>query len=180
MLNRTRLKQAFELLGSDLAKRGLLLEIAVYGGSALMLQFDWRRNTQDVDAVATAGHDGRLLAPSLGVVALAMDLPPDWLNNAVGMFTPLHEDETFFDFAGEYPRNRPGLRVLVARPTYLLAMKLKALANLNRGDRDLDDARALAKELRIGDVHELHDLYVSIHREAPSAAVKRRLASVLE
>ena len=39
MLDRTRLKKAFGLLGEDLARRGLFLEIAVYGGSALVLQF---------------------------------------------------------------------------------------------------------------------------------------------
>lgn len=180
MLDRTRLKEAFGLLGVDLARRGLFLELAVYGGSALVLQFDWRQTTQDVDAVVTASYDERLLAPSLAVVASAMDLPGDWLNNAVGMFTPLHEDDALFEFAGEYPQERPGLRVLVARPTYLLAMKLKALANFGRGDRDLADARALAAELGVETIASLQDLYASIHREAPSDTVKRRLAAVLD
>ncbi len=180
MLDRTRLKEAFGLLGEDLARRGLFLELAVYGGSALVLQFDWRQTTQDVDAVVTASYDERLLAPSLAVVASAMDLPGDWLNNAVGMFTPLHEDAALFEFAGEYPRERPGLRVLLARPTYLLAMKLKALASLDRGDRDLADARALAAELGIDATAALQDLYVSIHRELPNETVRRRLAAVLE
>ena len=46
MLDRPRLKEAFGLLGEDLARRGLFLELAVYGGSALVLQFDWRQTTQ--------------------------------------------------------------------------------------------------------------------------------------
>ncbi len=180
MLDRTRLKEAFGLLGEDLARRGLFLEIAVYGGSALVLQFAWRQTTQDVDAVVTTSYDERLLAPSLAVVASALDLSGDWLNNAVGMFTPLHEDASLFEFAGEYPQDRPGLRVLLARPTYLLAMKLKALSSFDRGERDLADARALAATLGIDAIATLEDLYVSIHREAPNETVRRRLVAVLE
>ena len=41
----------------------------------------------------TAKYDE--LAPFLFVVASAMDLPADWLDNAVGMFTPLHETILF-------------------------------------------------------------------------------------
>ena len=46
MTNRTRLKEAFGLIGEDLARRGLFLEVAVYGGSALVLQFDRRQTTE--------------------------------------------------------------------------------------------------------------------------------------
>ncbi|MBB5765248.1 hypothetical protein ABEV34_12620 [Methylorubrum rhodesianum] len=35
--DRTRLLQALELLGADLSARGLFVELAVYGGGALML-----------------------------------------------------------------------------------------------------------------------------------------------
>ena len=180
MLDRQRWKQACALLGDALARRQLFLELAGYGGSARIMRFDWRRTTQDVDAVVTAGYDERLLGPSVAAVAEAMDLPADWLNNAVGMFTPLHEDATLFEFAGEYPRSEPGLRVLAARPTYLLAMKLKALGSFERGGRDLEDAKALAVELGIDDAAALETPYVSIHREAPSDTVRRRLAAVLE
>ena len=180
MLDRTRLKEALGLLGEDLARRGLFLELAVYGGSALVLQFDWRQTTQDVDAVVTARYDERLLVPSLAVVASAMDLPADWLNNAVGMFTPLSEDETLFEVSGNYPGlGTPGLRVLVARPHYLLGMKLLALANLDRGDRDMEDARRLARELGIVDVDALRGLYASIHGEPPTAGLLTSFASVL-
>lgn len=179
MLDKKRLKQAFERLGADLALRGLMIELAVYGGSALVLQFEWRRSTEDVDAVVRPGYDERLLVPSVAAVAAEMDLPDDWLNNAVGMFTPLEESETLFEIAGDYPEDRAGLRVLVARPRYLLAMKLKALGNLGRGEKDIADARALAAEVGIADLATLEELYLSIHGEAPHDEVRRRLAAVL-
>lgn len=110
-----------------------------------MLQFAWRRATEDVDAVLRAGYDEAALAPSVKRAAERMNLDPDWLNDAVGMFTPLEEDETLFALSGTDPTGgAPGLRTVVATPAYLLAMKLHALQSLDRGGRDLTDARARA------------------------------------
>ncbi|BAU90698.1 hypothetical protein MPPM_2093 [Methylorubrum populi] len=179
--DRTRLLQALERLGADLSARGLFVELAVYGGGALMLQFAWRRGTDDVDAVVREGFDEAALAPSVGRVAEQMGLPPDWLNNAVGMFTPLDEDESLFAAAGLYPaEGTPGLRTFVATPRYLLAMKLHALRNVDRGDRDLRDARQLAAHLGIRDAQALHDLYVSVYDEAPADETSLRFRSVLQ
>ncbi len=178
--DRGRLVEAFEHLGRDLASRGVFLELAVYGGSAIMLHFAWRKSTEDVDAVLRPGYDERLLARSAERVAALMDLPDDWINDAVGMFTPLSEDETLFEVSGNYPGlGTPGLRVLVARPHYLLGMKLLALANLDRGDRDMEDARRLARELGIVDIDTLRGLYASIHGEPPTAGLLTSFASVL-
>jgi hypothetical protein len=180
MLDRERLCLAFEHLGQDLARKGVFLEIAVYGGSAIMLQFAWRRSTEDVDAVVRQGYDERSLAASVAHVAEQLGLSHDWLNNAVGMFTPLNESETLFEASGVYPGSGdPGLRVLLARPHYLLAMKLKALANLDRGDRDLSDARSLAAEIGITEHEDLRRLYVSIHDEEPRAAIALHFPAVL-
>ena len=179
MLDRERLQLAFAMLGEDLASRQIFLEVAVYGGSAIMLQFDWRRATEDVDALVRTGFDERSLRPSILHVAEQLDLAPDWLNNAVGMFTPLKEAATLFDFSGAYPAQNPGLRVFVAKPHYLLGMKLQALSNLDRGDKDLLDAQRIAIELNLRTVEELAELYVSIHDEAPSSALLRQFAAVV-
>ena len=181
MLDRARLKQAFALLGEDLARRQIFVELAVYGASAIILQFDWRRTTEEVNAVVRSGDAESLLQASVFHVARLMNLPPDWLNNAVGMFTPLQEDDAFFAISGTYPAgDNPGLRVLVARPNYLLAMKLHALSSLDRGDKDMADARALASELDVGDVETLRRLYVSFQRAEPRDEIVRQLPSVLE
>lgn len=180
MLDRTKLQHAFGLLGEDLLARGLFIEIAVYGGSALMLQFEWRQSTEDVDAVVREGYDEALMVPSVVKVASQLGLEVDWLNNAVGMFTPIDECEDLFDVAGNYPSlGQPGLRVLVATPRYLLAMKLQALRSLDRGERDLDDARHLAIGLGIADEAGLHELYVAVHGEKPHQDASSRFPSVL-
>lgn len=173
--------RAFELLGADLVRRGHFVELAVYGGGALMLQFAWRRTTEDVDAVVREGFEEAALAPSVRHVAEQMGLEPNWLNNAVGAYTPLDEDEAWFTASGSYPTGQaPGLRVFLAKPHYLLAMKLQALASLDRGDRDLDDARALARHLNLHETDELHRIYRSIYDEAPPADASHRFRSVVE
>ena len=178
--DRARLVEAFTLLGDDLARRGAFIELAVYGGSAIMLQFAWRLATEDVDAVVRQGTEEPVLAPSVAAVARRMGLSPDWLNDAVGMFTPLDEPDDLFELSGSYPPgDRPGLRVFVAKPRYLLAMKLKALSSLDRGDRDLVDARALAADLGLRDVEALRKLYLSIHGEEPSRERSLRFPGVV-
>lgn len=180
-LDRPRLLEAFEALGADLAEHGRFVELAVYGGGALMLQFAWRRATEDVDAVVRAGYDESALAPSVIRVAERMGLEADWLNDAVGMFTPLEEDETLFAVSGTYPTGgTPGLRTVLASPAYLLAMKLHALQSLDRGDRDLNDARALSAHLGLGDVEALERLYRSIYGEDPSPEVRARFPAVIK
>ena len=180
-LTRERLIEALDRLGADLSRRAVFVEIAIYGGSALMLQFEWRQSTDDVDAVVRDGSDEVALAPSVAQVAADLALDADWLNDAVGMFTPLQERDEWFEAAGTYPATSqaPGLRVLVASPQYLLAMKLKCLDNLDRGERDFADARRLARETGIGSAEKLNSLYRSIHGEAPTRSVAARLAEIV-
>jgi hypothetical protein len=180
LLDRTRLLEAFEALGADLAAHGRFVELAIYGGGALMLQFAWRRARRRRRPRWRAGYDEAALAPSVKRVAARMNLDPDWLNDAVGMFTPLEEDETLFALSGTYPTGGvPGLRTVVATPAYLLAMKLHALQSLDRGDRDLDDARALAAHLGLGAVADLDRLYRGIYGEAPPPEARIRFAGVV-
>lgn len=110
IFDRQRLIEVFGHLGADLADRGLFVELAIYGGSALMLHYARRRRTEDVDAVLRPGYREEDLAPSISRVADTMGLAADWLNDAVQMFTPLREDETLFQVSGNFPA------VGVARP----------------------------------------------------------------
>ena len=58
-------------------------------------------------------------------------------------------------------------------------MKLHALESLDRGDRDLNDARALAAHLNIGAVETLDRLYRSIYGEAPPPEARARFRNVV-
>jgi hypothetical protein len=168
--------KAFHLVGERLADAGLMGEIAVYGGSAILLQFDWRRSTQDVDAVPLRGVSDRALADAVTAVGAELGLPRAWLNDFVGMYTPEVEHPSFFSLLGEYPAGpTPGLRVFLARPQYLCAMKLRALERETVDDRDFEDVVRLALEVEAHDGPALLSLYGSFFPDEPlppvSAAV---------
>ena len=97
------------------------------------------------------------------------------------MYTPLVEPDDGFVACGTYPTGfEPALRVVLAKPHYLLAMKLQALASIDRGERDLTDARALAAHLGLTRDSELHDLYRSIYDDEPPPDALPRFGSVIE
>ena len=159
----------------------MFVELAVYGGSAIMLQFSWRRGTEGVDVVLHPGYDDRALSPSVSRVAEIMGLSGEWLNDAVEMVSSPAGNEILFRVSGNYPpHDTPGLRVLVAKPHYLMAMRLLALGNVNRGDTDMRDAKSLAGELGIDGVANPVRLHASIHDEQPAHDLWAQIPSVTE
>ena len=51
LLSHEKLHQAFELLAEQCAKRGVVGEVHVFGGAAMVLAFLSRLATRDVDAI---------------------------------------------------------------------------------------------------------------------------------
>ncbi len=144
-LSRALLEQAFGMLGDLAAKEGKVIDIAVYGGSCLLLASNIRDVTRDVDVVFLSERSrGYELAD---IVGRRLRLPDDWLNQAVKTVAPPkgNPQPTLFPF-GEYPGDgQIGLRVYLPTPEYMLAMKL--LANRR------DDPEGLARDHR--DLHLL-------------------------
>jgi len=149
-LTKELIEQAFDLMGSIAAQRGLVIEIAVYGGSALVLASDVRHSSGDVDAVFLTERS--IVQAIAETVAQRMGFAPNWINEAVRqMAPPRGNPQPNLSPFGEYPRARIlpiGLRVHIPVPTYMLAMKILA----NRLDVDVEkiesderDAVALMK-----------------------------------
>ena len=92
--------RAFEVMGAYLRDRNLIGEIAVYGGTAILLQFPWRTATDDVDAVFSSGEAEASMKDAAAYAATLLRLPDDWLNNAVGGFTPESEFGRLLPAAG--------------------------------------------------------------------------------
>lgn len=113
-------------LGRRLTAKGIVGEIALYGGSALMLLYEFRQSTCDVDYVHITGNPIELEAHAKET-AEKFGVPADWLNSSVEAFASDFADHRFF---GDFPRTgKPGLRVFIASPEYLLAMKMMAMRN---------------------------------------------------
>ncbi|HTB05060.1 MAG TPA: hypothetical protein VK804_31695 [Bradyrhizobium sp.] len=156
--------KAFDLMGRYLRERNTIGEIAVYGGSAILLQFPWRKSTEDVEA--TFGKPEASVKDAAAFAAIELRLPDAWLNNSVGSFTPEVEEEDFFVLFGDYPRGeKSGLRVCLAKPEYLIAMKLKALVRDSYDDKDFGDIAGPAVEARIETAAQLNDLFASFFPE---------------
>lgn len=78
ILDRSRMRSLLGELGALAAAQDKVIEIAVYGGSALVLQFDFREGSEDVDYIPLRGDNG-LLKRLADVVAERHGLTQGWI-----------------------------------------------------------------------------------------------------
>ncbi|MDE1995590.1 MAG: hypothetical protein KGI75_24030 [Rhizobiaceae bacterium] len=144
-LDRAAIEDAFDAIGNLAAERGIVLDMAVYGGSCLVLASDIRQSSEDVDAVYLNLQDRA--REIVETVTRRRQLPPEWLNQAAKQFAPPRGNPApnLLQFK-DYPRDGSaiGLRIFTPTPEYLLAMKILA----NRAEDDVknltDGADALS------------------------------------
>src|SRR4051812_33750788 len=87
------IQKAFAALSSELARRGERGQIAITGGAALVLLFNARLTTKDVDAFFLQ-PDPALIREAAVWVARDLELPEDWLNDgAKAYFVSLSEGD---------------------------------------------------------------------------------------
>ena len=162
--DRVTLGQAFERLGEMARSAGKIVEISVYGGSALVLSTDFRIGTQDVDAVFESDRD--FVRSAAAAIAVEFDWEPTWLNDGVKGFLSARDGDAKFLFRSYPAEAGPGLRVLVATPAYLFAMKCLAMRLGGAGETvDIDDIRNLGASL---DVQSADDALAIVSRYYPS------------
>ena len=135
-LTRGDILAALEALAAAIDPALEPIEIAVVGGAAMVLLYDARATTKDVDAFAIIPETTARLRTAAAQVAEARQLPADWLNDAAKGY--LHGLAL-----GPVILERAGLRVRTVAVHQLLAMKLSAW----RDDLDIDDARLLLSKL---------------------------------
>jgi hypothetical protein len=154
MFNADELRAALDELASVLVERGEAGRIVVLGGAAIALAYvPGRERTRDVDALVNP--EDRVFAAA-EEVAQRRGYPPDWLQNNVKIFVPHHGglDETPLV-------ERGAVKVTVAGPRPLLAMKLKA----SRGRRDLHDIEDLVGVCGIRSADEARALFEHYYRD---------------
>jgi hypothetical protein len=122
--------RAFAALSEELARDQRHAEIIVIGGAALVLLFEARDSTKDVDAYFVT-PEASIVRAAAEAVAERLDLPGDWLNDgAKGYFVGLTTGEVLYDSRA--------LTVRAASTAQLLAMKLAAWRDaVDRGDAKL-------------------------------------------
>ena len=154
--SRAKIIAALQALGDELTKRGVHGQVFIVGGAAMALAFSSRRVTKDIDAVF---EPKSVVYRAAAKVADDLDLPNDWLNDAVKGFMP-----------GDDPDRVPlpdvhGIEVTTASPAYLLAMKLMAM----RFGEDEEDIEFLLEECGITNATEALALLARLypHQEPP-------------
>jgi len=157
--DRDQLLAALNEIGAAAVAAGTRLDIAMFGGSALMLAGNFRFSTEDVDIAEIGRPWPNWLSAVVARIASQNGWPDDWLNDAVSTFlSPLASSERDFVFMGTFPRatEHAGLRVFVPSARYMLALKLKALrvSKYEKGTTDLADVASLLGVLDIRDAEE--------------------------
>jgi hypothetical protein len=181
-LNRAKIEEAFRIIGQYLLDRKTLGEIAIYGGSAILFQFDWRKTSLDVDARVTSERNHGIIIDAVHEAAKQLHLPRSWLNESVTIYARRGEGDADRILVGLYPSpERFGLRVTAAKPEYILAMKLKALDRATADDRDFQDAVGLGIACGITTIDQMHGVYGKFFgsEELPTTA-QLRLSALIQ
>jgi hypothetical protein len=178
-LNREKLLHAFDEIGRAAVAAGARLQIAVYGGSALMLASNFRFATEDVDVSRLEQPWPEWLASVVKKLANENGWATDWFNDGVVFHLSALADsaEDHLEF-GTFPREpeEPGLLVYVPSASYLLALKLKAMRVNDpvRGDQERLDILNLMRVVGIGTVDEAIVLLTRFFPNSGAAAEKQK------
>jgi hypothetical protein len=156
---RDALLDAFDQIGRAATLAGTKLQIAVYGGSALMLASNFRFATEDVDVSELERPLPDWLAAVVHEIAGKNDWQDDWFNDGVALhLSPLADRAADHLEFGTFPRDGspPGLVVSVPSAEYLLALKLKAarLTDPIRGETERLDIINLMQVVGISSVED--------------------------
>ena len=128
---------ALARLGDLADARGETIELLLLGGSVMVLVFETRQSTRDVDVVILHPAETAQVRAMAQTVAQERGWPADWLNDgAKGFMVGITKGPVVFSAPG----------IVVRRPAIeqLPAMKLCAW----RDDVDIADVRRLLRELQ--------------------------------
>jgi hypothetical protein len=144
--------QALARLGELAHSRGIELHICIYGGSAMILAYDSRQVSKDVNVIIHPSEEGLSLARQVGE---ELGLHSEWLNDEVRFFASEAKDRE-----GRRPLDLPietkGLKLEVPTANYLLAMKARACREPVPGLAvDEADLRFLIRKLEVTSIREV-------------------------
>ena len=174
-MDRAEIIDGLRMLGEIARERGRVVDIAVYGGAAITLAWEFRASTRDVDAVAVDAKDGRFLREAAAKVAEIKGLEPDWINDAVKGF--IHDKQELEELPVFSSEENCGIRVFVPSAEYMLAMKCMAMRLDEPQSRDAEDIGNLLAELGIREVDVALDI---VRRYYPDGVIAPKVRFGLE
>ncbi len=151
-LTREQIIAALRALEAECAKSGIAGEICIYGGAEMVLVFDARPSTRDVDAVFRPKSE---IMAAARVVAEDLGIPADWLNDGVKGF--LSDREELSDAPVAELEGLSHLRIIWPTADYLLAMKCLA-ARSDETAEDRGDGEFLIRALGLANEEEVLEI----------------------
>lgn len=146
---RNEIEEGLKRLGELAQAKGLHIQLTLVGGAVMVLRFNARPSTRDVDAVILQPREARLVRELGRRVADEFEWTEDWLNDgAKGYLAGISDGPIIFE--------APGIEARAPSMEQLLAMKLSAW----RDDIDISDARRLLQE--VGEGQKRDDVWQSI------------------
>src|SRR2546423_5533941 len=133
---RKDIADGIERLGQLAVESGIEIQLVLIGGALMVLRFQARESTRDVDVAILAPSQAQRVREFARTVAAEHGWPDDWLNDgAKGYLIGLSNGPVVF--------SAPGIEVRSPSTAQLLAMKLSAW----RDDLDVADARRLLEDI---------------------------------
>jgi Nucleotidyltransferase of unknown function (DUF6036) len=164
LFNRTELQRAFTALAAKLQRRGVVGQVHVVGGAAMLLAYDSRVTTRDIDAVFSPDEP---MLKAIREVANEFGWPRTWLNNQANSYVSRTPGE------GSPVFDHPFLHVVATPAEHLLAMKVVAA----RGVRDGHDIRLLLDRLHLTSTAAVFDI---VRRYFPDETITARSRLLVE
>jgi hypothetical protein len=169
--NRDELIAAFDCIGEAAVKNGVVIDLAIYGGSALMLASRFRFATEDVDVAEMIGPRPEWFDDVVGSLASKNGWSSDWLNEAVQFhLSPLADFSNDHVEFSTFPPHQVGLRVFVPTAEYMLALRLKAIARINDPVRGLQETIDLKRLLATNGVSDADEAISILRKFYPKSA----------
>lgn len=173
-IDRKALLEAFDRLGASAAENGSVIDILVYGGSALMFASNFRFATGDVDIAPLGDRKPAWFDDVVSRIASELGFAEEenWLNDAVEVhlsrLATMKDDHWEY---GTFPRGgeQVGLRVFLPTAEYMLALKLKAMRVLDpsKGPQEKNDIQNL---LHVNGVENVDDAMEILGKYFPVSA----------
>ena len=146
-MDRSEIEGALRELSGVLDRRGVVARIYLVGGAAMVLAYESRFSTDDVDG---SGFPTEAVLAAAEEIAERRGLQPDWLHDSVKVCFPTFKEPDW------RPVFKVGtVEVVVADERTLLAMKMRA----SRGRRDEVDIEYLLDKCGITSVDGALVLY---------------------
>lgn len=155
-LSKREILKYLKELSDELKKEGVKGEILIFGGAAMILAFNARPSTKDVDAIFQPKSK---IYDFSRRIADKHRLPEGWLNDSVKGF--IINDSFKQNLLIKFSH----LSVYIPEPQYLLAMKSISM-RIGVESSDIEDIRYLIDHLKLKKLDDIFDIIKKYYPES--------------